>query len=41
MGCVVDSSVVVALAVGVIDSSVVVAVAYTTARAAAAVDNLA
>ena len=37
----VDSSVVVALAVGVIDSSVVVAVAYTTAHAAAAVDNLA
>ena len=45
VGCVADTSAVVArdvaLAVAVADTFVVVAVAYTTAHAAAAVDNLA
>ena len=40
-GCVANTSAVVAMDVAVADTSVVAAVAYTTARAAAAVDNLA
>ena len=41
VGCVANTSAVVAMDVAVADTSVVAAVAYTTARAAAAVDNLA